>query len=204
MEQQSVRRTRAILTEQQAVEIFKWQSTDEITTMVSSSSFIAKKFGVNERTVRDIWKQRTWAHATWYLGEHTETAPMIKKRMGRPKGSKDIRPRKQKQNSGVSSARPSFYAFETTCDFQQDPVDNSRPQTDTQHPAPVDPLPGTLPRKHVLPIKEESIDDQLHSWTLNNSNWIQYAQTAVQLDCELGIIDNASINILRPASILPT
>ena len=172
MEQRSVRKPRAILTEQQAVDIFKWQSAEEIPTMVSSSSFIAKKFGINERTVRDIWKRRTWAHATWRLGERADTKPMVKKRTGRPKGSKDSRPRQRKLNSGTPISP----------EYQQGHGYSSQTQTTNTNPASMEPLPGTLPLQQGLPIKEESIDDQLHSWTFHNSNWIEYAQTTCRLD----------------------
>ena len=189
-----VRRTRAILTEQQAVEIFKWQSTDEILTMVCRSSFIAKKFGISEKTVRDIWKQRTWAHATCSLGGKTDTATKVEKKIGRPKGSKDSRPRKQKQTSGTrispaSSAQPlicnvnmSFYEFDKNDELQQDSLDTSQPQSEKRIPGPTGPLLGTLTRQHVLPIEEESIDDQLYSWTFHDSHWIEYAQTTHQID----------------------
>jgi hypothetical protein len=87
-------RRRAILTEQQAIDIFGFRSENSITTMVSSASFVAKRYGINERTFRDIWKQRTWTHATCSLAE--EGSPMAKRKMIRPVGSKDTRPRKQK------------------------------------------------------------------------------------------------------------
>ncbi len=65
--------------------------------MVSSASFEAKRYGINERTVRDIWKQRTWTHATSHLA--AGTGPMAKKKMGRPIGSKDSSPRKKKDTT---------------------------------------------------------------------------------------------------------
>ena len=85
---------RAILTEQQAVDIFRILADGSVPLMVSSATFVANQYGINERTVRDIWKQRTWFHATCFLAQGSTS--IVKKRMGRPIGSKDTRPRKQK------------------------------------------------------------------------------------------------------------
>ncbi len=118
---------RAILTEQQAIEIFGFRSVDSIATMVSGASFVAKRYGINERTVRDIWKQRTWTHATSSLAE---AGPMAKMKMGRPVGSKDMRPRKQKLAAGNfvassssialnSGAKMPFYSYRPNSIYQE-------------------------------------------------------------------------------------
>ncbi len=57
----------------------------------STAVYIARTYGVSEKTVRDIWKGRTWSKETWHL----DTARIVSiKRPGRPKGCKDTRPRK--------------------------------------------------------------------------------------------------------------
>ena len=88
------RQRRAILTAQQAVEIFRFRSASSLSMMVSSALIVVQQYGVNERTVRDIWKQRSWTHATLFLAEGA--GPMARKQAGRPMGSKDVRPRKQR------------------------------------------------------------------------------------------------------------
>ena len=77
----------ARLTEAQAVEVFKHKSRQRSATSVS------KIFGVNEKTVRDIWSGRTWSHETWHL-DTSRIMPL--KKMGRPKGRVDTKPRKSK------------------------------------------------------------------------------------------------------------
>jgi hypothetical protein len=86
---------RAILTVQQAIEIFGFAFSHQ--EVVSSAVAVARRYGVNERTVRDIWKQRTWTHATHPLEDSMQV--QNKKKVGRPKGSKDSKPRKQKQGT---------------------------------------------------------------------------------------------------------
>ncbi len=99
MQQQRAQKRRVILTKQQAIEIFGFRSVYSITTMVSGASFVAERYGINEKTVRDIRKQRTWTHATCTLAENEGT--MAKRKIGRPVGSKDMRPRKPKLAAGT-------------------------------------------------------------------------------------------------------
>jgi hypothetical protein len=87
---------RAILTEQQAIEIFRIGSDNS----TPSATVVARRYGINERTVRDIWNQRTWTHATWPIAQ--SRGSMAGKKMGRPIGSKDSSPRKQKLVAGTS------------------------------------------------------------------------------------------------------
>jgi hypothetical protein len=60
-----------------------------------SATTVARLYGVNEKTVRDIWTGRTWSKTTMQLD-----ASMVveQKKMGRPQGSKDARPRKRKNS----------------------------------------------------------------------------------------------------------
>ena len=91
---QQPQKRRAILTEQQAIEIFRIGSDDSTPIVVSSAKVVARRYGINERAVRDIWNQRTWTHATWPIAQ--STGPTADKKMGRPIGSKDSSPRRQK------------------------------------------------------------------------------------------------------------
>ncbi len=78
---------RARLTEVQAVDIFKMRSP------ISSAVNIAKRFGVSEKTVRDIWKGRTWSRETCHLDT---SRTVVLKQVGRPKGRTDMKPRKKR------------------------------------------------------------------------------------------------------------
>ena len=77
----------ARLSQTQIVAIFQSRNSNQ------SSAKVAKSYGANERTVRDIWTGRTWAKETWHLDPSRRVA--IKK-MGRPISCRDTKPRKQK------------------------------------------------------------------------------------------------------------
>ena len=82
-------KTRAKLSVEQVIEIFQNKGT----TATSSAAVVARQYGVSEKTVRDIWKGRTWCGETWHL----DTSRVVQtKRIGRPKGCKDSKPRKPK------------------------------------------------------------------------------------------------------------
>ena len=54
---------------------------------------VAIEFGVSDKTVRDIWKGRTWTKETLHL----DTARVVvQKNIGRPKGTRDSKPRMPK------------------------------------------------------------------------------------------------------------
>ena len=77
---------RARLTEAEVLTIFRMRGTSS-----SSASWIAKCYGVNEKTVRDIWTGRTWSRETCNFARTVQL-----KSRGRPKGCKDSQPRKKK------------------------------------------------------------------------------------------------------------
>ena len=90
-EYQAVHRThasrnpRAKLTEADALDIFKFKGH-----MITASS-VSVKYRVSEKAVRDIWIGRTWSKETWHL-DTSRSLPL--KKMGRPIGRKDAKPRK--------------------------------------------------------------------------------------------------------------
>ena len=84
-------RSRSILNKNQVISIFSCKSK------IKCAAELARIFGVNAKTIRDIWKGRTWAAETWHLDE-TRTIPFEHKRVGRPKGSKDLRPRQRRDS----------------------------------------------------------------------------------------------------------
>ena len=98
---------RAILDREKAIEIFKLKKTCEIGRGKLSSVAVAREYGVGEKTVRDIWRGRTWRQETCHLDPsrplHAAGPP------GRPLGRKDTAPRKRpastkrRDNSGESS-----------------------------------------------------------------------------------------------------
>jgi len=58
---------RARLTPDQVAEIFeskKMRNTVNFSTTRHSAHALSRKFGVTEKTIRDIWRGRTWSHMT--------------------------------------------------------------------------------------------------------------------------------------------
>ena len=78
---------RAKLTAEDALDIFRFKES-----MISASK-LSKKYGVTEKAVRDIWTGRTWLRETSCLDASRSLQP---KKMGRPLGRKDAKPRKQR------------------------------------------------------------------------------------------------------------
>jgi hypothetical protein len=66
VEENSRRRSRTILTEHQVVEILKYKLINETSDskIKAIGSKLAKMFGVSDKTIRDIWKGRTWRRLT--------------------------------------------------------------------------------------------------------------------------------------------
>ena len=85
------RKTRAKLTEADALDIFHCR------THLMSAASVSKKYGVSEKAVRDIWTGRTWSKETWHL-DASRSRPL--KKMGRPVGRKDAKPRKSRNVPG--------------------------------------------------------------------------------------------------------
>ena len=67
--------------------------------MYSLTSLITAvgSYNVSEKTIRDIWKGRTWFRDTLHLdAARADLADRLQRRPGRPRGSKDVRPRRRK------------------------------------------------------------------------------------------------------------
>eukprot|EP00961_Rhodomonas_salina_P119780 1612187-Rhodomonas_salina.1 len=66
-----------------------------------TSRQLAAKYGISERTIRDIWSRRsrrTITQPAWTVEE--VLSENKRKRMGRPPGAKDTAPRRRNRNSG--------------------------------------------------------------------------------------------------------
>ncbi len=78
---------RARLSEAQVIKIFRARA------FASKATNVASVYKVSEKTVRDIWKGRTWSKETQHLDM---SRPLQIKTVGRPKGCKDRQPRKKR------------------------------------------------------------------------------------------------------------
>ena len=86
---------RTVLTKEQAIDIFRLSASGYTTASGPTATSVARAFGVSEKTIRDIWKGRTWCDETLPLDSSRQPKP--RKKTGRPMGRKDSAPRRPKQ-----------------------------------------------------------------------------------------------------------
>ena len=99
--QLSVWRSKVTLNEEQAREIFKYKNHTTFPSPNSLSIFLANKYQVSSKAIRDIWNGRSWLGATSDLWNR-ENLPK-KRNVGRPRGSKDRIPRSSKSGKTTES-----------------------------------------------------------------------------------------------------
>jgi hypothetical protein len=58
-------RSRAVLSKEQAIEIFRYKTNLGNKSMTATSIALANKYNVNSKTIRDIWSGRSWFEATF-------------------------------------------------------------------------------------------------------------------------------------------
>jgi hypothetical protein len=58
-------RSRAVLSKEQAIEIFRYKTNLGNHSMTATSIALANKYNVNSKTIRDIWSGRSWFEATF-------------------------------------------------------------------------------------------------------------------------------------------
>ena len=97
---------RAILSEAEAIEIFQARASE------STSTELGAVYGVSETTIRDIWTARTWSCETRHLDP---SRPPRHKKVGRPKGCKDVKPRKVRANHHDAFSTSTWPATRVTC-----------------------------------------------------------------------------------------
>ena len=92
------RGSRCILSSEQVLDIFRFRmQRSGAEKCKTSASAVAKTFGISPKTVRDIWKGRTWYRTTHQLEPNRADAPKrLNKHAGRPRGVKDSKPRVRK------------------------------------------------------------------------------------------------------------
>jgi hypothetical protein len=90
----------SFLLEQQVVEIFgkKLVNDSRCPGDKLSAAAVSRMYGVSDKTVRDIWRGRTWSRETQHMDP---SRPLVHKQVGRPQGAKDKKPRKVRQGAGT-------------------------------------------------------------------------------------------------------
>jgi hypothetical protein len=164
-------RPRAILTEQQAIQIFEIRnqaplSSPTVMIPLPRASCVARKYGVSERTVRDIWTGRTWCRATFSPGTRQQASS--DKKPGRPKGSRDSKPRKKKSTiqchyvgKGRTSPRADTLRFNNITHTK----DSQPQQKSISAQQPIAQTVNTSVPTNLSIVNSESVDAQLYSWT---------------------------------------
>jgi hypothetical protein len=89
-----------VLTQDQVVEIYMTQFREGHCAPIPklSAKMVSQSYGVSEKTIRDVWKRRTWIRETSHLDPDSREKGLLQplRVPGRPKGSKDG----QKRNKG--------------------------------------------------------------------------------------------------------
>ena len=98
---------RAVLTKELVVEIYGLRVKAARPTATS----VARRIGVNEKTIRDIWSGRTWHKETMNLdlAQH----PKKSSKTGRPQWRKDIPPQRRKSANLATQAAATLTATRT-------------------------------------------------------------------------------------------
>ena len=101
---------RAILTGEQAIEIYQYQRTRPMrfkfdATLTGKASAVAEKYHISPKTVRDIWNRRTWTTETQHLWSTDEI----------PKIRKDNRSKLAHANSLESTSTDTTVTIRTPC-----------------------------------------------------------------------------------------
>jgi hypothetical protein len=175
----SKRHGRAILTEEQARQIFHYKPAPGLKDRTRAGC-LSKMYGVSVKTIRDVWVGRTWYRVTCQLDQTKPLSPeRLMKRAGRPKGTKDSKPRaKRPRNdtteSNPSTSQPSLHPIMTANVIEQDPVDANHFVPETRQADPEEaPQAESLALDPSVPIEpdipgeppaEQSHDPFRESW----------------------------------------
>ena len=148
---------RAKLTESDVISIFLAKATRIQATVVG------KTYGVSEKAVRDIWSGRTWAKETWHLNP---SRTLVVKQTGRPKGSRDSRPRQKRMpRRSVPSVRPDeLVDADDVWQYLCDPGDESDIRSFPQHCLPCSDALDTSEPIAASHCDLMTLDEQLHRW----------------------------------------
>jgi hypothetical protein len=92
---------RAVLTKDQAIEIFRLSLTHSSNKKRPTAVSVSRAFNISEKTVRDIWSARTWHDETLPLD--VNRTPRAAKKIGCPPGKIDSKPREPRTVKSLSS-----------------------------------------------------------------------------------------------------
>ena len=85
---------------ERVLEIFKLSLNQSPFAEKPNASLVARQYGVNEKTVRDIWARRTWKHETLPLANKE---PKNRAKIGRPLECQDSASRQQSESAAENN-----------------------------------------------------------------------------------------------------
>ena len=107
-------KSRRVLTKEQVMDIFRLSTVRSSDAKRPTATSVARKYSVSEKTIRDIWRGRTWHEETLPLD--TDRPVKTKLKTGRPQGRKDSVPRKTRTVSTKSSGGQARFARDAPSD----------------------------------------------------------------------------------------
>ena len=94
----NARRSRNILSKEQAIEIFQLKSSLSMREL--RASLVAERYGVGVKAIRDIWIGRTWYRETFHMdASRADGQERLMRKIGRPSGARDLKPRARRQGN---------------------------------------------------------------------------------------------------------
>ena len=112
-------RAKVVLNEIRAREIFQFKNENAFPSRHACSKHLAIQHGISCKAIRDIWNGRSWLDATYHLWSEGERPQ--RRAIGRPKGSKDKKPRTKK------SSQPLEARINSTCGHEITTRDKNSP-----------------------------------------------------------------------------
>ena len=139
----------ARLTATEAVEIFRCKEANR------SSTAVSKIYGVNEKTIRDIWRGRTWSKET----QHLDPSRVVSiKKLGRPQGCRDSNSRKPR-TPHIDAISKANNAFDRSITFEDDERETALLLNSGN-----DWFNNTVSFDEYRKVFCPSIDEQLYEW----------------------------------------
>ena len=94
----NARRSRNILSKEQAIEIFQLKFSSSMREL--RASLVAERYGVGVKAIRDIWIGRTWYRETFHMdASRADGQERLMRKIGRPSGARDLKPRARRQGN---------------------------------------------------------------------------------------------------------
>mmetsp|Transcript_58673 Transcript_58673/g.155162 ORF Transcript_58673/g.155162 Transcript_58673/m.155162 type:complete len:214 (+) Transcript_58673:92-733(+) len=188
----SKRVVRVVLTADDAAAIFQMRpSSDVVKSQNQSASAVARKYGVSSKTIRDIWQARSWSRATLHL-DSSRPAP-VKRRVGRPKGAKDLQPR-QKFGYFARGLRNQKRREELASEMESQTRDCTKSKRRSR--TSVVSLESLQPPTFAVLTNTNAVSEMLPSTNIDNDSYDRVMDEDVSVDWILDQWESGSLNLI--------